>query len=183
MILPTDTLYALACQASDSEAARTVREAKGRDDGKPLPLVAGDLEQLRALCGPLPEGATTLAARFWPGPLTLVLPAAATLSHAITSGDGTVAARVPAHDFLRRLCLRVGPLVSTSANRSGRPAPHSCAEALAEVGQFVTLAVDGGFGNALPSTIVDVTGSEPKLQRAGPIAWPEIAAALRMGPA
>jgi len=183
VILPTDTRYALGCLASDPEAARALRAAKGRDDAQPLPLVVGDVEQLGALCGPLPDVARTLAARFWPGPLTLVLSAAAAVSDAITSGGGTVAVRVPAHDFLRRLCLRVGPLVSTSANRSGRPAPQSCAEALAEVGQFVALAVDGGFGNALPSTIVDVTGSEPKLRRAGPIAWPEIAAALRMGPA
>ena len=180
MILPTDTLYALACQASLPEAAAAVRAAKGRDERKPFPLVAGDLEQLQAVCGTLPDAARTLAARFWPGPLTLVLPAAAALSPAITSGGGTVAVRVPAHAFLRRLCLRVGPLVSTSANRSGEAAPPSCSEALAEVGSFASLAIDGGPGSAVPSTIVDLVGPEPRLLRAGAIAWPEITAALRV---
>jgi tRNA A37 threonylcarbamoyladenosine synthetase subunit TsaC/SUA5/YrdC len=94
-----------------------------------------------------------------------------------------VAVRVPAHDFLRRLCRRVGPLVSTSANRSGRPAPRTCADALADVGEFATLAVDAGPGRAQLSTIVDVTGTAPKLLRAGAIAWVEIAAVLRRGPA
>ncbi len=183
MILPTDTLYALACQASHREAVRDLRAAKSRDDRQPLPLVAGGVEQLHALCGPLPDVARGLAARFWPGPLTLVLSAAGAVSDAITSGGGTVAVRLPAHDFLRRLCLRAGPLVSTSANRSGQAAPQSCAEALVEVGESVTLAVDGGLGKAVPSTIVDLTGSEPKLLRAGAIAWLEIVAALRVGPA
>ena len=183
VILPTDTLYALACQAGHAEAPQRVRVAKGRDGGKPLPLVAGEAAQLEALCGPLPATAKTLIDRFWPGPLTLVLSAAPAVSDAITSGGGTVAVRVPAHDFLRRLCRRVGPLVSTSANRSGRPAPRTCAEALAEVGESVTLAVDAGPGRAQLSTIVDVTGTAPKLLRAGAIAWLEIAAALRRGPA
>ncbi len=183
VILPTDTLYALACQASQAEAAHRVREAKGRDDGRPLPLVAGSVDQLRTLCASLPEVAERLATRFWPGPLTLVFSAAAAVSEAITSGGGTVAVRVPRHDFLRRLCLRVGPLVSTSANRSGRPAPQSCADALAEVGESATLAVDAGPSRSQPSTIVEVTDGEPKLLRAGAIAWAEIAAALRAGPA
>jgi len=183
VILPTDTLYALACQARQAAAARAVRAAKGRDDGKPLPLVAGEVEQLDSICGPLPEAARRLAACFWPGPLTLVLPATDEVPSDVTSGGGTIAVRVPAHDFLRRLCLRVGPLVSTSANRSGHAAAQSCTAALAEVGPFATLAVDGGVGRSLPSTIVDMTVPEPRLLRAGALAWAEISAALRGAPA
>lgn len=178
MILPTDTVYALSCRASDAGAVERLRAAKGRDDGKPLPLVAADVGQLALVAGPLTEPAARLAARLWPGPLTLVLEARG-LPDAVTAGTGSVAVRVPDHDFLRRLCRREGPLVSTSANRSGRPAPRTCAEAVAEVGSAVALAIDDGPGRAEPSSIVDVRGPEPRLVRKGATAWDAVLRALR----
>lgn len=179
VILPTDTLYALGCQALNAAAVERVRRAKGRDDGKPLPLVIADRGQLGGLCARLPEALGPLAARFWPGPLSLVVPARPNVPGAVTSGSGTVAVRVPANAFLRSVCERVGPVVSTSANRSGSPAPSTCAAAVLEVGAFATLAVDGGEGLGEPSTLVDLTGDEPRLLRAGAVAWDAVAAALR----
>lgn len=178
VILPTDTLYALSCRASDAAALGRLREAKGRDDSKPLPLVVADAAQLLLVAGPLSDAAARLAGRLWPGPLTLVLEARG-LPDAVTRGTGSVAVRVPAHDFLRNLCRLEGPLVSTSANRSGRDAPLTCAEAVAEVGAAVALAIDGGAGRAEPSTIVDVRGPEPLLLRAGATAWEAVLRALR----
>lgn len=169
LILPTDTLYALACRAAAAGSVARVRAAKGRDDAKPLPLIAADLSQVLSLISGAPAGLETLARAFWPGPLTLVLPAAETLPGAVTSGSGSVAVRVPAHAFARQLCSRAGPLVSTSANRSGQPAPETCSAALAQVGEAASLAIDGGPGRDAPSTIVSLVGDEPSLLRAGAV--------------
>lgn len=183
LIYPTDTLYALGCRATDAAAARRVREAKGRDDGKPLPLIAADLQQVESLSGPLSRGARALGAALWPGPVTLVLPALPGLPVEITSGGATLAVRVPASPLARRLCEGAGPLVSTSANRSGHAPPATCAEAEAAVGIAAALALDGGPGGGPPSTLVDATGSEPRLLRLGAVAWGEIAEAWRRGAA
>jgi L-threonylcarbamoyladenylate synthase len=171
LIYPTDTLYAIGGRALDPMAAAAVRAAKGRGDDKPLPLIAADVSQARALASGWPEAAQRLAAAFWPGPLTLVLKAAAAVPLEITSGTGTVAVRVPALLLPRDLCGAAGPLVSTSANRSGLPPPLTCPEAVRQVGEAVALALDGGLGTAAPSTIVDVTGAQPRLLRAGAVDW------------
>jgi L-threonylcarbamoyladenylate synthase len=179
VIFPTDTLYALGALGSEARAAAAVRQAKGRDDRKPLPLIAADLEQARGLCAAWPEAAARLAGRFWPGPLTLVLPARPGLPIEVTAGGGTVALRVPGTALPRALCAAAGgALVSTSANRSGEPAPVTCAEAVAAVGTAAALALDGGPGRALASTIVDLTAEEPRLLRAGAVEWTEVLARL-----
>ena len=174
LIYPTDTLYALGGSALDAQAAVRVRLAKGRDDGKALPLVAADAASARVLVRTFPAGAERLAARFWPGPLTLVLPAAACVVDAVTAGTGTVAVRVPGLHFARALCALAGPLISTSANRQGEPAPLTCAEAVAEVGRAAALAIDGGPAAPRPSTIVDATGLAPRLLREGALPWADV---------
>ncbi|HET7293733.1 MAG TPA: L-threonylcarbamoyladenylate synthase [Vicinamibacteria bacterium] len=179
VIFPTDTLYALGCRALDAAAAERVRRVKGRDESRPLPLVLAELGQLRGVCPKPPRALEPLAERFWPGPLTLVVPAAAAVPEAVTSGSGTVAVRVPALDFARRLCARAGPLVSTSANRTGRPAPSTCEAAVREVGGSAAVAVDGGEGGSAPSTVVDLTGAAPRLLRAGALPWADVEAVLR----
>lgn len=172
VIYPTDTLYALGGAAFSARAAVRVREAKGRDDGKPLPVVAADIASVRTLVRVLPEGALRLASRFWPGALTLVLPAASTVGPEVTAGTGTIAVRVPGLAFTRALCALAGPLVATSANRQGEPAPRTCGEAVAAVGEAAVLAVDGGPARAsLPSTLVDATGEVPRLLREGAVPW------------
>src|SRR5204862_5432656 len=115
-----------------------------------------------------------LVARFWPGPLTLVVAARAEVPSAVTAGTGTVAVRVPALELPRALCRGAGPLVSTSANRSGEPPPLTCAEALAEVGAAAVLALDAGPGRPLASTVVDLTVRPPRLLRAGAVPWEDV---------
>jgi L-threonylcarbamoyladenylate synthase len=181
VIFPTDTLYALGCRARDASAVARVRAAKGRDDGKALPLVVADLEQLEEVCARRPPLLAALASRFWPGPLSLVVPAAHGLPDSVTSGSGTVAVRVPDRTLARSLCRLGGPVVSTSANRSGNPPPETCGAAVHEVGEYAELAIDAGAGRPTPSTLVDLTGAEPKLLRAGAIPWEAIAAVLRGG--
>jgi L-threonylcarbamoyladenylate synthase len=177
LVYPTDTLYAVGGLALAAEAGRKVRDAKGRDEGKPLPLVAASVEQARSLCASWPEAAARLARRFWPGPLSLVLPARSEVPSEVTAGSGTVAVRVPGRELARRLCVD-GPLVATSANRAGEPAPRLCAEAVAAVGQWVALALDAGPGEARSSTLVDLTGEVPRLLREGPVAWKDVLATL-----
>lgn len=174
IIYPTDTLYALGGRALDPEASRRVRTAKGRDERQPLPLVAGDAGQARALCAAWPATAERLASRFWPGPLTLVLRARAEVPVEVTAGTETVAVRVPGATLTRRLCEAAGPLVSTSANRSGAPGPRTCAEAVAGVGAFAALALDGGPGQPRSSTIVDLSDRVPRLLREGPVPWADV---------
>jgi L-threonylcarbamoyladenylate synthase len=179
VIYPTDTLYALGALATDGRAAARVRAAKGRDDRKPLPLIAANPEQARGLFEAWPEAARRLAGRFWPGPLTLVLASGSQVPAQVTAGANTVAVRVPALAVAQRLCAAAGgPLVSTSANLSGAPPALTCGEALAAVGAAVAFAIDGGPGKPLPSTIVDLTADEPRLLREGAIPWPDVLAVL-----
>jgi len=178
LIYPTDTLYALGGRALDAAVVARVRAAKARAAGKPLPLVAADADQVRGLCAAWPDAARLLARRFWPGPLTLVLPAARHVPSEVTAGGATIAVRVPALAVTRALCVGVGALVSTSANLAGEAAPMTCDEAVAAVGAKAALALDAGPGNARSSTIVDLSSDAPRLLRAGPVAWDEIVAVL-----
>jgi L-threonylcarbamoyladenylate synthase len=173
LIFPTDTLYALGCLARDVDAVAALLALKRRAPGRPLPLVASDRTQVGDLVAHVSGDADRLMTHFWPGPLTLVLPARSDLPAAIGGGTGTVGVRVPAAVLVRRLCALTGPLVATSANVSGAPPPVSCAEALAGLAG-IALALDGGAAaSTLPSTIVDMT-SAPRLLRAGSVAWEEI---------
>jgi L-threonylcarbamoyladenylate synthase len=178
LVYPTETLYAVGGRALDPRAGARVREAKGRSEDKALPLVAADVEQVRALCAGWPDSAERLAVRFWPGPLTLVLPARAGVPDEVLAGGRSVAIRVPGRELPRRLCRMAGPLISTSANRSGEPPATRCAEAVAAVGAWVELALDGGTCGGAPSTIVDLSGGEPRVLREGAIARAEALAAL-----
>jgi L-threonylcarbamoyladenylate synthase len=179
LIYPTDTLYALGARIGEPLLVRLVRDAKGRPDRKPLPLVAASLAQARELCSEWPEVAERLAAAYWPGPLSLVLRATPEVPDEVTSGSGTVAVRVPALELPRALCERVGPLVSTSANRAGELPPLTCGEACDGVGEFAALALDAGPGRPLASTIVRVSAGQAELLREGAVPWNEVLGVLR----
>jgi L-threonylcarbamoyladenylate synthase len=180
LIYPTDTLYALGGRGLDAAAGRKVRAAKGRD-ARPLPLIAADLEQVLGLAADVPAAAALLAGRLWPGPLTFILASRREVPDEVTAATATVAVRVPALPLARRLCREAGPLISTSANLSGAPAPLTCAEAVAGVGRAAALALDAGPGRPTASTIVDLTGASPRLVRAGAVPWNEVLAALQAG--
>jgi L-threonylcarbamoyladenylate synthase len=180
LIYPTDTLYALGGRALDAAAGRKVRAAKGRD-ARPLPVIVADLEQVLGLAADVPAPALLLAERFWPGPLTVVVAGRRGVPDEVTAGTATVAVRVPALALARRLCREAGPLISTSANRSGAAPPATCADAVAGVGAAAALALDAGPGRPVASTIVDLTGAAPRLVRSGAVPWAEVLAALQAG--
>lgn len=168
MAIPTETVYGLAADPFQPAAVEQLFRLKGRPDDKPILLLVDSRSQVEALAARLPRGLEVLAARFWPGPVTVVLPAAAWVPERITAGTGTVAVRMPGSVLTRRLirAARV-PLTGTSANRSGRPPARSARE-VCEQFRFGPLAVlDGGPSpTATPSTIVDLTG-EPRILREG----------------
>ena len=175
--VPTDTIYGLAANPFDTAAIERVYEAKGRDDGKPLSLMVAGVSQAEALAGaPLSELFYRLAGRFWPGPLTLIIPAAAHLPRRLTAGGDTIALRQPLCPIVLSLIDAAGfPITATSANRSGAADCRSAEEVRQQLEGRIPLIVDGGPSpRALPSTLVDLTSSVPKILRAGAIREEEL---------
>lgn len=171
--VPSETVYGLAADATNGEAVARIYAAKGRPSFNPLIVHVADLETAGrvARLGPAAE---RLAARFWPGPLTLVLPAQANspVAALATAGLATVAVRMPAHPVLRAVIAAAGvPLAAPSANASGRISPTTAAHVLASLDGRVPLVLDGGgTGHGLESTIVAVEGDALRLLRPGPVA-------------
>ena len=169
IVFPTDTLYGLACAPTNSAALRDISAAKSRSTLKAPPVLIGTLEQLDQLVENIPPQAQRLMERFWPGALTLVLPKQAHLPSELTPYPG-LAVRMPNHPFALELLQALGPLAVTSANLSDQTNPQTAQEVFAQLAGRVDLILDGGklkIGQA--STIVDCTGAEPVLLRAGPI--------------
>jgi L-threonylcarbamoyladenylate synthase len=179
--IPTDTLYGLAADPFNASAVARVFAIKGRGADRALPLVAADVGQIVRDISPLPPGAERLVARFWPGPLTLILPAPLRLAEAVTGGTDRVGVRVPGCTVTRLVCSEVGyPVTATSANISGEPATADPDTVERTLGDRIEFLLDTGpAAGGLPSTIVDVSGSAPRLVRAGAIPWDEIAACLQ----
>jgi L-threonylcarbamoyladenylate synthase len=177
---PTDTLYGLAADPRNPEAVARVFEVKGRAAGEALPLIAADLAQVEKAAGRLPRLARRLAARFWPGPLTLVIDAAPAIAPAVHGGTGTMAIRVPDHPVARGLASAVGfPITSTSANPAGEPAPSRADDVALLLGARLDLLLDGGpTPGGLPSTIVDARSERPRLVRAGAIPFARVLESL-----
>jgi L-threonylcarbamoyladenylate synthase len=178
---PTDTLYGLAADPFNRAAVRRVFTVKRRSAEQALPLVAADLEQLLRHLGELPVNAQRLSARFWPGPLTILFQAPPMIAVEATGGTGRIGVRVPDHRVALDLCRACDrPLTATSANISGQPAsddPDVVAASLVDSDVDVLLDSGRTMGGR-PSTIVDLTGAEARLIRAGAISWEEIRACL-----
>jgi tRNA threonylcarbamoyl adenosine modification protein (Sua5/YciO/YrdC/YwlC family) len=170
VVIPTDTVYGLAADPSVPGATDRIFAAKRRGHDLPLPVLVDDIHQARGVAAFTPI-ATRLAARFWPGPLTIVVRRA--------TGDDTVGLRAPDHDIARALCREVGPLATTSANLHGEPTPETAAEVAAVFGDLVAVVVDGGPCTGAPSTVVDCTGDGVTLIREGRLAFAEVVAATR----
>jgi L-threonylcarbamoyladenylate synthase len=179
--IPTDTLYGLAASPFDPAAVARVFEVKGRPAERALPLIASDVGQVTRHLAPLSATAERLADRFWPGPLTLLVPAPAALAAGVTGGTGRVGVRVPADDVARRICAFVGhPVTATSANISGTPATADPGVVEETLGAVIDLLIDAGpTPGGAPSTIVDVSGDTPLLIRAGALSWDDVQTWLR----
>ena len=183
--LPTDTLYGLAADPFSTAAVARVFAVKGRAAERALPLIAADAAQVTAHLGRLTVMGQRLADRFWPGPLTLLMAAAPALANDVSGGTGKVGVRVPADAVARAICVAAArPITATSANVSGDPATSDPDQVERTLGDRIDLLIDTGTtrGGA-PSTIVDVTGAEPTLVRAGAISWDDIHAWLHSAPA
>jgi len=177
--LPTDTVYGLAADPFHAGATDRLFALKRRPRRVELPVLVASAEQALSLTVAVPEPALRLMKRFWPGPLTLVLPRRPDLNADLGEDDATVGVRCPAHSIPLALCGEVGPMATTSANRHGQPACTSAAEIEAIFGEGVDIVLDGGICAGAPSTVVDCTGAEPRLLRAGRLSWPEVLAATR----
>jgi L-threonylcarbamoyladenylate synthase len=172
---PTDTVYGLGCAAFCLGAVERIYRVKRRPRHLPFPLLLNDMSQLTAVAKPLSAIALSLARRFWPGALTLVLAKSDSLPPYLSSG-GTVAVRIPGHPICLALIEGVGsPLVGTSANISGSYSPLAADEVRQQLGDEIDLIIDGGkCPGGQESTIVDVSGIAPRILRQGIIPRDEI---------
>lgn len=179
VVYPTETFYGLGCLPSDPDASKRVCEIKGRAD-KALPLICGSVEAARRIVE-FNAAAEILAHRFWPGPLTLVLPSKINYPMWVTHGKQTLAVRVSGNEVARRLAsMSAGVIVSTSANKSGETPPRTAKEAADQIGRKVDIVVDGGMTPGdKPSTILDLTSEELWILRSGPVTGEQIVKALK----
>jgi L-threonylcarbamoyladenylate synthase len=180
VVYPTETFYALGADALSSAALERLFALKGRDAAQLVALIAADRDAAFALAAEVPPAARRLAELFWPGPLTLVLPARPGLPAQIAGADQRVGVRVSPHPIARALTRALGrPITATSANLSGQPPARTLAEARAAFGDKVKVFLEGGrLTAAAPSTIVSVTPEEWTVVREGAIKERELAAAL-----
>ena len=165
LVIPTDTVYGVAADAFNPAAVQRLLDAKGRGRQSPPPVLIPDKKTLDALAESVPDEVRALVAQFWPGGLTIILPARSSLSWDLGETHGTVAVRMPNNDVALTLLKETGPLAVSSANLTGKPAAHTAAEALADLGEAITVYLNGGTvggehdGAPDPgSTIVDATG-------------------------
>lgn len=166
---PTDTVYGVGAAALSQTAVAQLFAVKDRPVTQAIPILLADPEALATVCSFVPPAAADLAARYWPGGLTIVLPAQPTLPSVLLGGGQTVAVRIPDHAWLRTLIRHLGqPLAATSANIHGGPNPSSAEMVAQQLGARVPLILDGGAtAGDVPSTIVDMTGTVPKILRQG----------------
>lgn len=159
VVIPTDTVYGVAADAFNAAAVQSLLDAKGRGRQSPPPVLIGGSETLSALADTITPEMTKLAEAFWPGGLTIVVPARPTLTWDLGDTNGTVAVRMPDNAIALELLKETGPLAVSSANRTGDPAAVTAAEAQEQLGDSIDVYLDGGTAsdNRSGSTIVDCT--------------------------
>jgi tRNA threonylcarbamoyl adenosine modification protein (Sua5/YciO/YrdC/YwlC family) len=163
IVLPTDTVYGIGVDAFSAEAVQRLLDAKKRGRDMPPPVLIGDPVLFRTLAADVPETAQALVDRHWPGALTVICRIQPSLQMDLGDTEGTIALRVPDHELARDILRRTGPLAVSSANISGQPAALTCDEAIEQLGDSVSVYLDGGPLGGLggsPSTIVDFTRYE-----------------------
>ncbi len=178
VVYPTDTVYGLGCDPFNPDAIMRVFDVKS-ERKKPLPILASDLEAVERIAF-LSEKARRIADRFWPGPLTIVVPKTPTLPDAVTCGLNSVGVRVPRHGVaLQLIRLSDGILTGTSANKTGQKPPLTAQEASKQIGSEVDLILNGGSAAlGISSTVIDLTAPRLGILRKGPIGLREITEVL-----
>ena len=179
VVLPTDTVYGIGCDAFSASAVRSLLAAKKRGPDMPVPVLVGSWSTIDGLVLGVPKAARDLIEAFWPGGLSLVLPHAPSLNWDLGSTKGTVMLRMPLHPVALELLRDVGPMAVSSANVSGSPPAASASEAEAQLGESVAVYLDGGpSGEPVASTVVDLTGDDPRVLREGAVSTGAVAEVL-----
>ncbi|MEG2698717.1 MAG: L-threonylcarbamoyladenylate synthase, partial [Ruthenibacterium sp.] len=178
--IPTETVYGLAASALTDAAVRKIFAAKGRPQDNPLISHISSMEMLPMIVREVPEAAKKLAAAFWPGPLTIILPRSKTVADAVCAGLDTAAVRMPSHPVARAIIERSGlPLAAPSANLSGSPSPTTARDVLADMDGKIPLIIDGGSCEVgVESTVISLAGKSPVLLRPGYLTREQLEAAL-----
>lgn len=169
--MPTETVYGLAANALDGNAVKKIFEAKGRPQDNPLIVHIADIKELYNLAKEVPPGALALAEKYWPGPLTVILPKADCIPDEVSAGLSTVAVRMPSHPAAAALIREAGvPLAAPSANISGFPSPTACRYVCDDMNGRIAAIIDGGdCGYGIESTVVTLAGGTPRLLRPGAV--------------
>lgn len=181
-ILPTETIYGIGCSALKDASIRRVFKIKGRASHQPPPVLIGDVQQLSLLVSHIPLAAQGLMDKHWPGALTIILPARAEVSPLLCSlnedkntheSTRAIGVRLTGHAFIRELCQRTAPLVATSANFTGATGDAATPRQLEDIPEAfkrqADFLIDGGVVGDKPSTVVDCTGTTPRVLRMGAI--------------
>ena len=176
LAFPTETVYGLGARLFDPRALERLFSVKGRPRGRPFILHLAEKSMVFEVAASVPEVATRLMEAFWPGPLTLVLPARPEVPMAVRGGGETVGVRIPAHPVALELIGSLGePLPAPSANLTGRPSPTTADHVLRDLGGKIELVLDAGpTGIGVESTVLDLSGGRPRILRAGAVAWEDL---------
>ena len=170
VVMPTDTVYGIGADAFDGPAVAALLAAKGRGRDMPVPVLVGSWHTIDGLVYSVPESARELIRAFWPGALSLVVQQAPSLQWDLGDAQGTVMLRMPLHPVAIELLREVGPMAVSSANISGRPAAVTAADARDQLGDLVEVYLEAGpSAQGAASTIVDLTGAQPRVLREGPV--------------
>jgi L-threonylcarbamoyladenylate synthase len=176
---PTDTVYGVSSLPFQAEYIEKLYIAKGRNSQRAIAILIGEVGQLKQVTSKLGEMATRLAQKFWPGPLTIIVPKHPSIPE-ILSSDETIGVRMPNHPVALALLQQGGPLAVTSANLSGSSNTNTAQEVLSQLGKRIHLILDGGHTpGGIPSSVVDCRGKEPVILREGPVSLEEIITALK----
>ena len=184
VVLPTDTVYGIGADAFDNTAVAALLSAKGRGRDMPVPVLVGSWTTIDGLVYTVPPAARELIRAFWPGALSLVVHQAPSLQWDLGDANGTVMLRMPLHPVAIEVLREVGPMAVSSANISGHPPAVTADDARDQLGARVEVYLDGGpAAQQAASTIVDLTGPQPRILRQGPVTAERIGAVLGVEPA
>lgn len=184
IVMPTDTVYGIGCDAFSPNAVRKLLAAKGRGSDMPVPVLVAAWEDALELADTIPTGAMKLTKRYWPGELSIVVPQSPNVDWDLGQTHDSVMLRMPNSDLARRLLARSGPLAVSSANKTGHAPATNAEEALSQLLSSVAVYLDDGPATiGTPSTIVDFTHDEPRILREGAVSAQQVWEILEMRPA
>jgi tRNA threonylcarbamoyl adenosine modification protein (Sua5/YciO/YrdC/YwlC family) len=179
VVIPTDTVYGIGADAFSASAVKSLLAAKNRGPDMPVGVLVGSWSTIDGLVLSVPRAARLLVEAFWPGDVSIGLPHAPSLAWDLGQSGGTVMLRMPLHPVAIELLREVGPMAVSSANVSGQPPAATAEEARTQLGESVSIYLDGGpSGDPVPSTIVDLSGQEPVVLREGAVSLASITEVL-----